>query len=420
MTLWRRRADLPIVQGKHPSLLTASKRKWMATAFTAAIVGVGCLLLRPRAYSRIESLLEEGREDEQVIAAEAATFSEGEVNHLVDVLNEENREEREGWFSKTFPYWYARLQERRDPDHSQAYRRTQRALAAVELLCWVRTPPHHWDKLPEQHKWVEGLSVIQTLLATGDKQGMSRLVRWVEDPAYQMDGVPSSGLVFDRQRITIVAGILTVLRKAPPELLAPLLGAIPSRKPPTGAQWNALRALRQYGTNAGDAAPLLRTLMNESDLPLAVNAAAALACVSPNDAPEAVAYTIAHLLAKGGERRIPWTEVATEAGTAAEPLAPKLESRLAESTEPEEAASCAEALWRIRRRATPRMIQALAFELEGGERYNPRRALLILGEIGPAASNAVPAVEMFTTNRWLLLRNIAANTLRAIRQPPKP
>jgi hypothetical protein len=417
VTRWRRREKLRIVRGNITSLLMTPKRKWMAAAFTAVIVGVGCLLLRSHSYPRIELLLEEGQEDEQVIAAEAATFSEGEVNRLVDVVNKQSREEREGWFSRKFPDWYARLKERWDPDHSESYRRTHRALRALQLLCWVRTPPHHWDKLPEQHQWVAGWSMIQTIVATGEKQEMSRLVRWVEDPAFQMDGVPASGPVFDIPRITIVAGIMSALRKAPPEMLAPLMGAIPSRKPPTGAQWNALRALRQYGTNAGDAAPLLRTLMNESKPNL--DAAAALACVSPKNAPEAVAYTMARLLTKGGEHRILWPKVAAAAGPAAEPLAPKLESRLAESTYPEEAASCAEALWRIRHRATPRMIDALTVELKGGELYDPKRALLVLGEIGPAASNAAPAVEAFRTNRWLLLRQIATNTLQAIRQTPK-
>jgi hypothetical protein len=171
---------------------------------------------------------------------------------------------------------------------------------------------------------------------------------------------------------------------------------------------NATWSASQFGPVARAVVPRLRELLHDPYRHTSVNAAYALVRIAPDQAPEAV-DTFRALLEKGAfmaDTTAPL--LALSLGPSATNAIPWLEECLRRHKGAVTEQVALVALWRIRRQATPEMLEFLPL-------LDQPAAIRALGELGPLAAAAEPRLRELTTDSRLARREAAAEALRQIR-----
>ncbi|MBN8246319.1 MAG: hypothetical protein J0L84_02610 [Verrucomicrobia bacterium] len=181
----------------------------------------------------------------------------------------------------------------------------------------------------------------------------------------------------------------------------------------------AARALIPYGTAASNAAPRLVQLLSDPDRRIHPSAAHALGVVSPG---EHGALAVTMMLAQQRTNNS-WTgDYAHQLYGALGPLAreavPSLTETLRERPRRHATGPVAFALWRIQREASPEIVEELARGLDTPIQRFQRMSLMALKEIGPPASDAVPALRRMLSSRFATLQQEAREALQAIQGGP--
>lgn len=201
---------------------------------------------------------------------------------------------------------------------------------------------------------------------------------------------------------------------APLEALLPLLDSEDAH-----VRLSAVRALVSYGTAARNAAPRLVQLLSDPDRRIHPSAAHALGVVSPREH-GALAVTV--MLAQQRTNNS-WTgdhahQLYGALGPLAREAAPSLTAVLRERPRRQATGPVAFALWRIQGQASPEIVEELASGLDTPIQRFQRMSLVALKEIGPPASNAVPALRRMLSSRFATLQQEAREALQAIQGGP--
>ena len=209
-------------------------------------------------------------------------------------------------------------------------------------------------------------------------------------------------------------GFWTEVATNPPASLIPHLILSLNSKRDDGRLW-AARALARFGTNAHAAAPALRRLLADPSKKVRPSAALALGSVAPEFAEEAM-----NCMAEQQRGNCAWTgdyanQLYMRLGESAAQAVPQLEAQLADSKERMQAGSAAVALWRIRHFVTPRMVEALAWDVEHGLQRSQIWSMEALKEIGAPAAAAAPSLERMTHHPRIYLRTLASEALASVR-----
>ena len=175
-------------------------------------------------------------------------------------------------------------------------------------------------------------------------------------------------------------------------------------------------SLSLFGPAASNAVPQLRALLGDRYRHVSVGAALALVRIAPEFWPEALAATTKALGRSADMSEFFAPQVFAAAGANAVLAVPFLEAALAGGAPGFPRHRAALALWQITHRATPELVRELARLNESSI-----EVVVALGEIGPAASNAVPALRELTRVGYRPLGHAAAEALRRItNSPPWP
>ncbi len=207
-----------------------------------------------------------------------------------------------------------------------------------------------------------------------------------------------------------IAQELGAIQPFDPELLAALTLALKDSDGEVRA--NATWSASQFGPAARAVAPRLRELLHDPYRHIPVNAAYALVRIAPDQAPEAV-ETFLKLLEKGVfTAEFVATPLALALGPPATNAIPWLEEclRRSKGAVPQQVALVA--LWRIRRQATPEMLEFLPL-------LDSPVAIRTLGELGPLAATAEPRLRELVTDKNMARREAATEALRQIRPETK-
>jgi len=197
---------------------------------------------------------------------------------------------------------------------------------------------------------------------------------------------------------------------APVEALLPLLDSKDSH-----VRLNAARALPFFGTAASNAAPRLVQMLSDPDRRVRPSAAHALGVVSPT---HHGALAVSAMLAQQ-RTNDSWTgdyayKLYGALGPIAQEAAPSLIEKMGRGPRRGHTGPVAFALWRIQGQATPEIVEALVRDLETPIQRFQRMSLLALKEIGPPASNAVPALRRMLSSRFATLQQEAREALKSI------
>lgn len=179
---------------------------------------------------------------------------------------------------------------------------------------------------------------------------------------------------------------------------------------------NAARALAFYGTAASNAAPRLVRMLSGPDRRTHPLAAYALGMVSPEEHGTLAVEVMLRQQHTNNTRTgdLAWRLYAA-LGPAAHAAVPSLTATLREPPNRRPAGPVAFALWRIQREASPEIVEELIRGLDpNGIRRYQLMSLVALREIGPPASNAVPALRQALSARHATLQREAAEALEAI------
>ncbi|MCW5557385.1 MAG: hypothetical protein KIT22_06100 [Verrucomicrobiae bacterium] len=196
---------------------------------------------------------------------------------------------------------------------------------------------------------------------------------------------------------------------APIEALLPLLYSNDEQ-----VRLTATRVLVSYGTAASNAVPRLLQLLEDRGRKIRPSAAHALGVISPN---EHGRLAVEVLLAQQRTNNA-WTgdhahRLFAALGPAASNAVPSLMAALEDPGKGHPAPVCF-ALWRIQGEASPEILAGLIRGLDTPIQRYQRMSLLALREIGPPASNAVPALRQMLSARHVTLRREAAEAIEAI------
>lgn len=384
--------------------------RWLWTVITVlAIVALVAYSRSNRLSPRVESLLDPNDEDEiasdpRVIRAELAAFTDAEIQQLLRLSA-----------SGPLPWpapdrlskWLPNAVERRWSDY-WVLKRERKNFALTALL--------HID--PTNRGWVRALETGLRRHPTENGEICLKVLHFPFDDPPKIR-VWLSGIPTNRQ-LSYILILIRFLPKPPPELIQPLIEALNGPAPEDRKE--AARALGSYGPAAIQAAPALQQLVKEDpESDVRWMAAWALGMASPEFAAEALSV----ILPRSGTNQLfdLGIEMCGHLGTNTASAIPALEDAL-DAAGPHYALDrhnvpAAAALWRIRAVATPRMIDVLRRGVEFGAQNSRILSIQTLAEIGPPASNALPAIEKAIHSRRLYIREIATNALASVRARPK-
>ena len=191
-----------------------------------------------------------------------------------------------------------------------------------------------------------------------------------------------------------------------PEILAAIIGALSDSDGEVRA--NAAWSVAQFGTAAHAAAPRLRELLDDPYRHVPANSVYALLRVAPDQSSEAVAVLL-KLLQRGvylaDANAAPF---ALALGPSATNAIPWLQECLMQHGPGVSEEVAVVSLWRIRRQATPEMLQRLP-------KLSSPPAIRALGELGPLAAAAEPRLKELAASGNISQREAAAAALRQIR-----
>jgi hypothetical protein len=192
-----------------------------------------------------------------------------------------------------------------------------------------------------------------------------------------------------------------------------------------GVRARAVRNLASYGPQVSHVLPQLLPLLDDPSPTVRPPAAYALGHVVPTEAPRAIQAMLAEQEANDPARTSTgWIDLEpyrlyVELGPLARAAVPRLEQELADPAYASKAGPIAFALWRITGDTSPRIIGALT---KGAESRLERFKLFSLSglkQIGPPASNAVPALQRVVLDERVLVHRLAQEALQSVTQPPQ-
>jgi hypothetical protein len=364
------------------------------------------LWLRHRPDPRIEDLL--STFDNEIILAELPLLDDRALQALADEL-----EHYDGWQppTKVQNLLSQSFEEKLNASRSRAMERQHRSLRIMGLL-GVRARPFISK--------IAALATNQgTIIATEATVALSLIQD--TDPDTLTNFVPWIASAGPAQRFELAIRCAMAKTNPSPSLLPLLLKPLESSELKRGPErQSAARVIARYCPLASNAAPFLRMHLADADKRVRPNAAFALGFVAPEFADEAVAAMLEQTRTNNS-----WTgdhahQLYARLGPAAHAAVPQLESELADPNLKMFHGAAAVALWRIRHEVSPRMVEALTWDIEHGVQRSQRWSLQALADIGPPATNAVPALQRMTNHPRVLLRQMATNALRSIAQPAAP
>ncbi|MFO1458885.1 MAG: hypothetical protein U1G08_05710 [Verrucomicrobiota bacterium] len=181
---------------------------------------------------------------------------------------------------------------------------------------------------------------------------------------------------------------------------------------------HAAYGLARYGPAASNAIPRLEVLLNAPGSHVRPKAAYALGMVSPRHADVAVRAML-------GQQRTnrAWTgyvayQLYSTLGPAAKEAIPSLRAELDKSLTNGFTGPPALALWRVTGEASPEVIAGLIRGISQPIQRYQLMSLEGLKEIGPAASNAVPALRPLLKARHRAIQKAAEEALRSVNGAP--
>ena len=151
----------------------------------------------------------------------------------------------------------------------------------------------------------------------------------------------------------------------------------------------AAKRLGDLGPAAQAAVPYLLKALDAEDSYVRRAAFEALGKIGPT--PESVSGLVAHLKTADANTVVMICEALAALGPGAQDAVPDLESVL-EDEDARQRVAAAEALWKITDSVEPAR-SALIVELEAESQYVRNRAMRVLGEMGPAAREALPILK---------------------------
>jgi hypothetical protein len=388
-----------------------NRRTLLVGAAALVVLAAVAAFRRGPVDARVAGLIEPTQfdyADESMLREEAVDLTDREITQLLSVA----RKNPVGWFAGRFPAVARTLHEWTDDGSGTGIlqtgrmRREMRRQTALRLLSVCSA---HRDRvLPE-------LAAIGTTSFGHDARTAAAVLRFSS---------PSGPGETNRASEAAALADYSLYRAAafapspPMELLPVVLERFGSGNVRDWLLMEATAGL--YGAAASNAAPRLRSLIHSPDLRRGYEAACVLGQVAPEAIPEALAVVLAHDQTNKNLGGFNAPRFYRSLGPAGMPAIPVLERVLAETNYSLNTAGAAQALWSIRHEATPRMIEALAADVDHQAAGSRRISLQVLREIGPGASNAIPALERLLHSRWRQNRRLAAETLEAVRgKPPR-
>ena len=191
-----------------------------------------------------------------------------------------------------------------------------------------------------------------------------------------------------------------------------------------GVRARAVRSLASYGPQVSYVLPQLLPLLDDPSPTVRPQAAYALGHVVPTEAPRAIQAMLAEQEVNDPARtNTGWIDLEPyrlyiELGPLARGAVPRLEQELTNTSYASKAGPIAFALWRITGDTSPRIIDALSKGAEARLERFKLFSLRGLKQIGPPASNAVPALERVSRDHRVLIHQLAEEALQSISKPP--
>ena len=389
-----------------------SRWRWLVLSPVLLLVLSASLLwLRDRSDPRLEAILDHSRPDaaidDEVVLAELPLLDERAFRKL---LREPLRPDgfladTEMWLRGHLP---ASFQDMLPKANARRHERRQKALRILALLgADARPYASQIEVLATNQDFfmANDANVALVLIQGAGPESVTNLVR-------RMSATNPSALVH------VAARCAQVGTNSPPVLLPILIDALDAKS--GNDRLTAARAIARYGSQANSAAQQLRRHLGDSAKNVRPSMAFALGSVAPEFADEAVAAMLEQQRTNNS-----WTgdyahQLYARLGPAAHAAVPSLETELANPVHKMSHGAAAVALWRIRHEVTPVMVEALAWDIEHGVQRSQRWSLQALAEIGPPATNAVPALRRMTKHPRVLFRQMAEDALQAITKPSSP
>lgn len=213
------------------------------------------------------------------------------------------------------------------------------------------------------------------------------------------------------ERFHLVRDFPLIWPQSPPHLQA-LVDRL--QDPDSMVRKGAAKSLAHYGTAATGAVPRLQEMLTDSDRKGRPTAAYALGIISSNHADLAVAV----MLEQQRTNNV-WTgdlahQLYGALGPAARRAEPALRRELSRSATNGFSGPPAFALWRVTGEASPEIIEGLTRGCTQGIQRFQIMSLKGLREIGPPASNAVPALRQLRSSPHWTIQRLAEDALDRI------
>jgi HEAT repeat protein len=213
------------------------------------------------------------------------------------------------------------------------------------------------------------------------------------------------------ERFFLVRDFPLIWPKAPPHLHA-LMERLQDAD--SGVRNGAVKSLAHYGAAAAGAVPRLQEMLIDSDRKGHSTAAYALGIISSNHADLAVAVMLEQQRTNNA-----WTgdlahQLYAALGPAARRAEPALRRELSRSATNGFSGPPAFALWRVTGEASPEIIAGLMRGCTQGVQRFQVMSLKGLREIGPPASNAVPALRQLRSSPHWTIQRLAEDALNRI------
>ena len=190
-----------------------------------------------------------------------------------------------------------------------------------------------------------------------------------------------------------------------PDLLLPALADTDGE-----VRANASFSIGEFGPRATNAVPALRSLLSDPYRHVSICAAYSLARIDPSTAAECTDAVVNALKRSADLSGMVAPSFFAVAGPKAIGALPYLENALTSRSGPLSSLSVAMALWQVTGKATPAMITRLTRI----DNATPE-TLIVLGAMGPAASNAIPRLRQLSqSGATRAVRRAATEALQAI------
>lgn len=388
-----------------------SRWHWQIAGLLGLLVTVVFLLwLRLRPDPRVEAMLEwndlnNAAVDTEVILAELPLLDDRAIRRLAD---EPFRDDGpwykiESWLmNSNLPQWLMKWM----PVLTPRSLVKKNALKVLTLLG------------PRARPFANRIATLGTNYgsAYADDAAFALVMIQGADPTNFAKFVPWASSANESQQFEFAMHCAFVGTNPPLSQLPILIRALSS--PDERNRSRAAYAISLYGSAASNAVPALRKCLSDPDLKVRPTAAFALGFVAPEFADEAVAVMLNPTSTNSTRFKDCAHQLYARLGPAAHAAIPWLESELADPKMKMWRGAAAVALWRIRHEATPTSVEALAWDIEHGVQRSRRWSLQALAEIGPPATNALPAIKRMTRHPRLLLRQMAQTALSSVMQTP--